>query len=125
MSKHSTFKGIHPHAMRRVVVESPFAGDIEENMAYARACIRDCLLREESPAASHLLYTQPGVLDDNDPLQRALGINAGHAWFHGAHAVVVYTDRGISKGMEAGIGAAKILGIEIEYRSLNKAQEAS
>lgn len=119
-----TFKGIHPHAMRRVVVESPFAGDIEANMTYARACIRDCLMREESPAASHLLYTQPGVLDDADPQQRAMGINAGHAWFHGAHAVVVYTDRGISKGMEAGIGAAKTFGIPIEYRSLEAFAEA-
>lgn len=120
-----TFKGIHPHAMRRVVVESPFAGDIEANMAYARACIRDCLMREESPAASHLLYTQPGVLDDNDPQQRARGINAGHAWFHGAHAVVVYTDRGISAGMQAGINAAKILNMPIEYRSLEAVAEAS
>ena len=119
------FKCKPPHALRRVVVESPFAGDIEANMAYARAAIRDCLMRDESPAASHLLYTQPGVLDDNDPQQRALGINAGHAWFHGAHAVVVYQDRGISKGMEAGIGAAKILGISIEYRSLPAFAEAS
>jgi hypothetical protein len=120
-----TFKGVHPHAMRRVVVESPFAGDIEANMTYARACIRDCLLRGESPAASHLLYTQPGVLDDDDPQQRALGINAGHAWFHGAHAVVVYTDRGTSEGMKAGIRAAEILKMPIEYRSLEAFAEAS
>ena len=47
-----------------VIVESPYAGDVERNERYARACIRDCLLRGEAPFASHLLYTQAGVLDD-------------------------------------------------------------
>lgn len=29
--------------MKLVVVESPFADDIDANAAYARACMRDCL----------------------------------------------------------------------------------
>jgi hypothetical protein len=109
---------IPPYAMRRVIVESPFAGDIEANIAYARECIRDCLMRGEAPFASHLLYTQAGVLDDSIREERAHGINAGHAWMYGAQAVVVYTDRGISKGMEAGINAAETNGIPVERRSL-------
>ena len=108
----------HPREMRRVVVESPFAGDIEANMKYARACLRDCLMRGESPVASHLLLTQDGVLDDSDPIERAVGINAGHAWMHGAHAIVVYTDRGISEGMKAGIRSAEFHKLNIEYRSI-------
>jgi hypothetical protein len=104
--------------MRRVVVESPFAGDIDANMKYARACIRDCLMRGESPVASHLLLTQDGILDDTNPIERAVGINAGHAWMHGAHAIVVYTDRGISEGMKAGIRSAEFHRLTIEYRSL-------
>lgn len=108
-----------PRQMRRVVLESPYAGDVEENVRYARACIRDSLLRGEAPIASHLLYTQPGILDDNDPLERAHGINAGHAWFFaGLHAVVVYTDRGISEGMQAGINAATFHCVAVERRSL-------
>lgn len=110
----------HPRQMRRVIIESPYAGEIAANVAYARACIRDCLLREESPIASHLLYTQEGILSDQDPIERAVGINAGHAWMHGAHAVVVYTDRGISKGMQAGIKAAEFHKIEVEYRKLGQ-----
>lgn len=55
--------------MRMVIVESPYAGDIERNVAYARACIADCLKRGEAPFASHLLYTQPGVLDDGVPAE--------------------------------------------------------
>lgn len=111
---------IVPREMRRVVLESPFAGDIGANVDYARACIRDSLLRGEAPIASHLLYTQPGVLDDNDRNERAHGINAGHAWMYGgAQAVVVYIDRGISGGMEAGIRLADLLGLPVERRSLN------
>lgn len=110
----------HPREMRRVVVESPFAGDVEANLKYARACIRDCLLRGESPVASHLLLTQEGILDDADPIERAVGINAGHAWKYGAHAVIVYTDRGISDGMQAGINVAEFHKLQVEYRTLDK-----
>lgn len=104
--------------MRRVILESPFAGDVEANVAYARDCLRDCLLRGEAPIASHLLYTQPGVLDDNIPAERALGITAGLAWGEGADATVVYTDRGVSRGMEYGIANAMSAGRVVEMRSL-------
>ena len=56
--------------MRRVILESPYAGSVEENVAYARAAVRDSLLRGESPIASHLLYTQPGILRDGVPDER-------------------------------------------------------
>jgi len=104
--------------MRRVIVESPYAGDIEANEAYARAALRDCLLRGEAPIASHLLYTQPGVLDDLIPEERTLGIEAGLVWGDTAEATVVYTDRGVSGGMRYGIARAEQLGRPIEYRTL-------
>ncbi len=110
---------IPPYAMRRVVVESPFAGDVDANLAYARECIRDCLMRGEAPFASHLLYTQVGILDDTINEERIHGINAGHAWMHGAQAVVVYTDRGISEGMRQGIASATVNKVPVEYRSLH------
>ena len=87
---------IPPAQMRRVILESPFAGDVSANIEYARACVRHSLLRGEAPLASHLLYTQPGILNDDDRDERAHGINAGHAWLHLADAIAVYTDRGIS-----------------------------
>ncbi|MBU2047373.1 MAG: hypothetical protein KKH61_00090 [Gammaproteobacteria bacterium] len=107
--------------MKLVILESPFAGDVEANIEYARACVRDSLLRGEAPITSHLLYTQPGVLNDDVPEERAQGIDAGLAWRAVAHASVVYTDRGISKGMEYGIAAAQAAGVPIEYRALNDA----
>ncbi len=105
--------------MRRVILESPYAGDIEANVAYARLCVKDCVLRGESPIASHLLFTQPGILDDSIPEERQLGIAAGLAWRDVADATVVYTDRGISTGMAHGIARAKESGVPVEYRSLS------
>jgi len=104
--------------VRRVVLESPFAGDVERNLAYARRCLHDCLLRGEAPIASHLLYTQPGVLDDNKPEERKLGIEAGLVWGSLAEATVVYTDYGISGGMKFGIERAEKEGRPVEFRKL-------
>lgn len=104
--------------MRLVILESPYAGDIEENVKYARAAVRDSLLRGEAPIASHLLYTQEGILDDSKEDERRHGIDAGLAWRRVADASVVYMDRGISTGMQYGIDAAKKAGIVVEYRSI-------
>lgn len=109
--------------MRRVIIESPFAGDVERNLRYLRACMADCLVRGEAPFASHGLYTQPGVLDDSIPEERELGIVAGFAWREVAAITAVYTDLGVSRGMEYGIAAATRLVEEspehrIEYRSI-------
>jgi len=108
--------------MRRVILESPYSGPdfetIERNKRYARACIRDCLKRGEAAIASHLLYTQPGVLRDSEPEERKLGMEAGWAWFVVAQACVVYTDLGISKGMQDGIDYAKGLKVPVEVRTL-------
>lgn len=104
--------------MIRVIVESPYAGDFERNLAYLRACMHDCLMRGEAPFASHGLYTQPNVLDDGHPAQRQLGIDAGFAWRVVADKTVVYTDLGVSSGMRLGIEHATSMGHPIEYRSL-------
>ena len=107
--------------MRLVILESPFAGNLFQrwaNRRYARACVRDALQRGEAPIASHLLYTQPGILRDEVPDERQWGIDAGLAWRAVADASVVYTDRGISKGMKYGIEAARGAGLTVEFRSL-------
>lgn len=104
--------------MRRVIVESPYRGEVGRNLAYCRACMRDCLSRGEAPFASHLLYTQPGVLDDLVPEQRELGIGAGLAWGEVADATVVYTDLGWSSAMMLGLERAMLAGRPIEHRLL-------
>jgi len=74
----------------------------------------------EAPYASHLFYTQPGILNDHDARERMWGINAGLLWGTGAEATVVYVDRGVSPGMRYGIDAAKKAGRSIEWRSIKK-----
>lgn len=101
-----------------VALESPYAGDVETNLQYARECARDCLLRGEAPYASHLLYTQPGILNDDLRDERLIGMRAGMTWSLKADKTVVYTDLGISGGMQYGIDMANKVGRPIEYRSI-------
>lgn len=82
-----------------VIIESPYAGDIEANVAYARAAMKDSCNRLEAPLASHLLYTQPGILRDDVPEDREYGIMAGLAWRRVAELAAFYIDRGWSSGM--------------------------
>lgn len=116
--------------MKKVVIESPLKptgeryGDSEEqlkheydeNIAYARAAMRDCFNRGEAPFASHLLY--PQVLDDADPIDRKNGMRAGLYISDAMDAHVVYIDLGISHGMKSAIGRGEKMGKDIEYRSL-------
>lgn len=103
-----------------VIIESPYAGAITRNLEYARKCMRDCFMRGEFPFASHLLYTQNGILDDTIPEERKLGINAGLVWGKNASKTVVYTDLGITKGMKQGIKRAKDEGRVVEIRKIDK-----
>ncbi|MCK9596126.1 hypothetical protein M0R19_03005 [Candidatus Pacearchaeota archaeon] len=108
---------------KRVVIESPFGGTDEEvrrNIKYARACIIDSLKRGEAPYASHLFFTQPGILDDNLPEERMLGINAGLEITKDFELTAIYCDLGISKGMKYGIDRAKSLNRLVEERYLGK-----
>lgn len=102
----------------RTIVESPFAGDVARNLRFVRAIMRDCLLSGEAPYASHALYTQEGVLDDTNPEERRIGMEAGFAWADGANKIAVYSNYGLSPGMQAGIDRHKRNGKIVEIRQL-------
>ena len=104
--------------MKRVILESPYAGDVERNVEYARRAMLDSLKRGEAPFLSHLLYTQ--VLEDTEPYQRQLGTEAGWSWIVVADGTVVYEDYGISDGMVVGIECAAYMGNDIEYRTIGE-----
>lgn len=104
--------------MKLVIMESPFAGAVQQNVHYARLCLRDCLMRGEAPIASHLLYTQENVLDDLIPAERSLGIAAGLAWRQVAQSAVFYVDRGWSSGMTAARELYDREGFPYEIRTL-------
>lgn len=103
--------------MKKVIIESPYAGDVEVNVRYARKCVKHSLSLGEAPIASHLLYTQEGILDDDKPEERKLGINAGLAWLDEADLHVFYLDLGWSKGMLAAFDESLIecRFVEIRY----------
>lgn len=111
-------EGVAQQVKHFVIVESPYAGDIARNEQYARAAIRDCILRGEAPFASHLLYTQPGVLRDKITEERELGMGLGWHVMRRADYIVVYADLGFSSGMIRGVLAAKKEGIPARLRSL-------
>ncbi len=106
--------------MRLVIIESPYAGRVELNLAYARECLRDSLLRGEAPIASHLLY--PQVLDDNLPEHRRMGIDVGLAWRQVAKCAVFYVDLGISPGMEEARSLYMRESFPFEYRRILNAR---
>ena len=90
--------------MKVVALESPFAGDVARNVAYAEACVRECALRYgEAAFAMHLYF--PHALQDLDDAERSVGIEAGLALVGAlqAEASVVYVDLGVSSGMRQGI----------------------
>lgn len=99
-----------------VVIESPLAGDLEQNQRYVRLCMIDCLRRGEAPFASHALY--PQCLDDTLAEDRRLGMDAGFAWGRKADRCAVYIDLGESRGMRAGIDRAMANGVPVAYRKL-------
>ncbi len=101
----------------RVIVESPFAGGFA-NVKYAREAVRDCINRGESPFASHLLYTQKGLLDDRLPEERRKGMESAIGWLEVADYVAVYMDLGITPGMVVGIIRATRLGKPVRLRWL-------
>lgn len=104
--------------MNRVIVESPYAGEVDRNIVYARECLKHCLHRGEAPFASHLLYTQRNVLDDSIPEERVLGMEAGFEWLRVGNIWAAYIDLGVSRGMRSGYRRALESVLVISIRSI-------
>lgn len=103
--------------MEKVIIESPFSKNIKKDKAYLQLCIKDCILRNEAPFASHLMYTQ--ALDDTKDDEREKGIEAGFSWRDRATKTVFYIDNGFSRGMIEGLKDAIKKGSKLEVRSLD------
>ena len=106
--------------MKLVYICSPFAGDIESNVRFARAA---CLYAAEqgcAPVAVHLLY--PQILDDNIPAQREIGIRMGLRVLASCDELWICGER-ISHGMSCEIAEARRLGIPVRSLSAKQIQE--
>lgn len=101
--------------MRPVIIESPYAGDIERNIIYLRRCIRDSIFRcGESPMASHRMFTDAL----SEETERALGIEAGYAWWKAAEMIVFYDDYGMSPGMKKAFDRCYRVGKAYHFRNI-------
>lgn len=110
----------HPGFVLRpkVLIESPYAGDVHRNMEYLRRATLDSLRRGENPYASHKMLTD--ALNDMDATEREEGIGAGLEWHSVIEKVVVYVDYGMSGGMVRGIATAKKRNLPVEERTIGR-----
>lgn len=98
---------------KKVIIESPYRGDVQRNMAYLKLAMLDSINRGEAPSASHKLYTD--ILNDEDEAQRQLGLNLGFAWLQAADLVAFYTDYGLSSGMLACLEDLRTFRFRVPY----------
>jgi len=109
----------------RVIVESPYSGDIEENIKYALLCMKDSYTRGEAPFLSHLLYTRiPSGehISDSDSrhqyMTREYGLSCCLEWRKVASKTILYVDNGISSGMKQAKEEAEKMGQPVEIRKI-------
>lgn len=103
----------------RVIIESPFAGDVPRHVTYADCLMLDAMQRGEAPFLGHLLY--PRVLDDSSEVDRRDGIEAHMSYIAGSEYMVVGMDLGSpTSGMLKAIELARELHISILMRYLGE-----
>ncbi len=105
--------------MKLVYICSPYAGDVENNIRFAKAA---CLYAAEhgcAPVAVHLLY--PQILDDNVPAQREIGIQMGLRVLASCDELWICGSR-ISHGMSCEIIEAERIGIPVRSLSAEQIQ---
>lgn len=113
-----------------LAIESPYAGDVPRNEAFARNVCRYAVECGHAPFAMHLLYTQ--FLDDLAPDERTAGIECGLSWTTHAEEVWFCLRPGeeLSRGMKLGLDAigdrrGRILRFEQDGTLLHEELEAA
>jgi hypothetical protein len=99
---------------KKVYVASPYAGDVETNVRKAIRYCRKVIDAGYMPVANHLMY--PAMLDDNNPVERDLGLMFGLALLSLCDEVWVFGPA--SPGMQQEINEAKRLNKKIVYKGV-------
>ncbi len=92
---------------------SPYKGDTERNAKYAAALTRAAIMKGYTPITPHLYITQ--ALDDRNPQERALGMEAGLHLLEPCEAIMIGGLYGISEGMRREIEVAHRTGKTFLY----------
>ena len=95
-----------------VYICSPYAGDIDRNIAAARKYSRFAVETGYIPIAPHLLF--PQFMNDGDPTERELALFFGNALMSKCSEVWVFGDT-ISNGMAAEIKRARWKNYRLRY----------
>ena len=96
---------------KMIYIASPYAGDIEKNVQFAKDSCHFAMEQGHTPVAVHLLYTQ--FLRDDIPAERTAGLRMGHHVLSKCDELWICGSR-ISNGMAAEIEKAKELDIPIK-----------
>ena len=96
--------------MKLIYVASPYAGDVERNVEYAKQACRTVMESGHCFIAPHLLY--PSVLDHMVPEERQAGIEMGLTLLHRCDEVWAFGPV-VSSGMQAEIAEAERLRISV------------
>lgn len=94
-----------------VYITSPYAGDVEANVAFAKAACRYAIEQGCTPIAVHLLY--PQLLNDAVPEEREAGIRMGLRVLEACDELWLCGEQ-LSSGMRAELNAAAQLGIPVQ-----------
>lgn len=105
---------------KRVFICSPYAGDVEHNKALAEFLCEQAIEAGLAPFAPHLYL--PQILNDNDPGERAIGIDCGLAYLRCCDYFWASSPDGLPTwGMQQEMHAAKKIGLKVSVLTLPEA----
>lgn len=102
-----------------VYIASPYTGEVQKNVEFAKAACRYAMEQNCMPVAVHLLY--PQFLDDHAPIQREAGLRMGHRVLEACDELLLCGSR-ISTGMAMELKEAKKLGVPVREISAEQIQ---
>lgn len=97
-----------------VFISTPYTGSVEVNVAFAQKACFYAICQGHTPIAPHLIY--PGIVPDEDPAWREVGIDMGCDWLALCDEVWL-CGPSVTAGMQAELDLANDLGIAVRYLS--------
>lgn len=95
-----------------VYIASPYAGDVENNVRFAKAACCYAIEQGATPVAAHLLY--PQILSDSIPEERDAGIRMGLRLLEVCDEIWLCGGR-TTQGMGMELSAAERLRIPVRW----------
>lgn len=97
--------------LKKVYICAPLKGNVEENLMNARRYTEFALRSGAAPVVPHFYAL---CLDDDNPLEREIGMRAGQSLLWFCDELWVFGDV-LSAGMQAEIRFCKTMNIRIRY----------